>query len=45
MASLTRSNAGLLELELGANANDQVVINSLVIAAGGQLKLNLFTIN
>lgn len=42
VASLTLTNAGLIEMELGNNARDQVVVtNSLILADGAQLKLNL----
>jgi autotransporter-associated beta strand protein len=42
VSSLTLTNAGLLEIELGNNAHDLLIVtNSLSMAAGGQLKLNL----
>ena len=42
VGTLTLTNAGLLSLQLGNNVNSQLIVtNSLNIAAGGQLQLNL----
>lgn len=42
VATLTLTNAGLLELELSNHASDKVVVtNSLLVADGAQLKLQL----
>jgi autotransporter-associated beta strand protein len=44
VASLTLTNAGLLEIELSNAGHDMVIVtNTLSIAAGGQLRLNLAT--
>lgn len=42
VASLTLTNAGLLDIELGAQANDKLIVtNMLRVANGAELQLNL----
>ncbi len=41
VGNLTLTNAGMLELELGAGVNDKIFVTNSLTIKGGQLKLNL----
>ena len=41
VGNLTLTNAGLLEMELGAGVNDKLFVTNSLTVTGGQLKLNL----